>query len=176
MLLSGLVLLCIMGSAIAEKKAKPVKESRRSETREIEQLERQWRTAVMSGDTAVMDRLLSEDFLAISARGTLSDKQQYVYRIANHTTQFAAFDLMDTKIRLQQHSAVAISQAHVAGTLEGKPIEGIFRYTKVYIRGGTGTWHLTSFEATRVSSAAGGASDMDRGVPLEDKGTRNHAR
>lgn len=150
-------LMC--GSATAERKTKPVKESRRAETRDIEALEQQWRTAIVSGDAATMDKLLADDFLAISARGTLLDKEQYLNRMTTHATKLASIDLMDLKIRLQPRSAVAVSQAHISGLLEGKAIEGTFRYTKVYTRTPSGTWHMTNFEATRVSRAGEGDAE-----------------
>lgn len=145
--------------ATAERKTKPAKESRRAETRDIEALEQQWRAAIVSGDAATMDKLLADDFLAISARGTLLDKEQYLNRMTTHATKLSSVDLMDLKIRLQPRSAVAVSQARISGLLEGKPIEGTFRYTKVYTRMPSGAWHMTNFEATRVSRAGEGDAE-----------------
>lgn len=166
-------LLC--GTGVAERKAKPaktkpVKESRRAETRDIESLEEQWRTAIVSGDAAFMEQLLADDFLAISARGTLLDKEQYVNRISTHATKLSSMDLMDLKIRVQPGSAVAVSQARINGMLEGRPIEGVFRYTKVYTRTPGGTWHMTNFEATRVSRAAAQV-DADQSMPYGERPT-----
>lgn len=154
----------LCGTGLAEHKTKPVKESRRAETRDIEALEQQWRAAIVNGDVATMDKLLADDFLAISARGTLLDKEQYLNRMTTHATKLASVDLMDLKIRLQPRSAVAVSQAHISGLLEGKPIEGTFRYTKVYARTPSGVWHMTNFEATHVSRAGDGA-DADQAAP-----------
>ena len=156
----------LCSGAHAARKAKPaqVKESRRAETRDIEALEEQWRAAIVSGDAATMDKLLADDFLAISARGTLLDKEQYLNRMTSHATRLASVELMDLKVRLQPGSAVAVSQAHISGMLEGRPIEGTFRYTKVYTRAPGGTWHMTNFEATRVSHAAA-EGDQDQAAP-----------
>ena len=151
-------LLCSTG--MAEHKTRPVKESRRAETRDIEALEEQWRTAIVSGDAATMDGLLADDFLAISARGTLLDKEQYLNRMTTHATKLSSVDLVDLKIRVQPRSAVAVSQARISGMLEGRPIEGTFRYTKVYTRAPGGAWHMTNFEATRVSPATDVQADQ----------------
>lgn len=159
-------LLCT--PACAERKSKPVKESRRAETRDIESLEQKWRSAVMSGDTSGIERLLADDFLAISARGTLLDKQQYLHRLATHATQFSTFDLMDLKVRVQPGAAVAVSQAHINGMLEGRPIEGVFRYTKVYTRAPGGSWQMTNFEATRVSRAVSDG-DAEQSMPYGER-------
>ena len=165
-----LLQMSLVQPVYAAKPVKVLKESRRVETRQIESMEEQWRNAVVKGDSSLLEKLLSDDFLAISARGTLSDKQQYMGRIASHTTQFSAFQLMDLKITVHQGSAVAVSQAHIAGVLEGKPIEGVFRYTKVYGRSAGGAWRMTNFEATRVSAASTG--EMDSGSPLREQETK----
>ncbi len=173
--LLGFLTLSAIPFSAAERKVKLPRESRRSDTRAIESMEQQWRTAIVNGDVAVMDKLLSDDFLAISARGTLSDKQQYLHRVSTHATQFSTFDLVDLKVRVQSGSAVAVSQAHIEGVLEGRPIEGTFRYTKVYVRGAGGTWRITNFEATRVATAAS-VSDMDQGLPLSDHPNRHSSK
>ncbi len=151
-------LLC--STSVAERKAKPIKESRRAEMRDIESMEQQWRTAIVSGDAISMEKLLADDFLAISARGTLLDKGQYLNRMSTHATKLASVDLMDLKIHVQPSSAVAVSQARISGMLEGRPIDGTFRYTKVYTRAPGGAWHMTNFEATRVSPAADVQADQ----------------
>ncbi len=165
--LSVLLCLCVAANSAH---AKLPRENRRSETREIEKLEAQWRTAVMVGDAAGLEKLLSEDFLAISARGTLLDKRQYLDRLSTHATQFRQFDLLDLKVRISPGSAMAVSQAHIAGVLESRPIDGTFRYTKVYSRSG-GAWHITSFQATRVSTRSTD-TDMEQGTPLPDDGSK----
>lgn len=175
-LLLGVAALCAATPAMAGRKIKVPKEGRRSDMKAIESMEEQWRAAIMSGDATAMDKLLSEDFLAISARGTLSDKQQYLQRITTRATQFTSFDLMDLKVRVQPGSAVAVSQAHIVGVLESRPIQGTFRYTKVYGRVPGGTWRMMNFEATRVSAEASGVSDMGPGMPLADQRDRHSGK
>ena len=43
---------------------------------EIDQLEDEWRDAVLKGDTAVMNSLLADDYMSISAFGTLQTKDE----------------------------------------------------------------------------------------------------
>lgn len=145
-------------------KNKLPKESRRSETHEIEALEQQWRTALLSGNASMLDSVLADDFLAISSRGTLSDKQQYIQHIAAHTTRLISLDVTDMKVRAKPTSAVVVLQAHVVGTLEGRPIQGVFLYTKVYSREPSGAWRMTNFEATRVSAPHTAKADGTEGV------------
>ena len=167
-----LTLLCLLLDsgpcrAAADRRPKPHHEGKRAETHTVEQMEEQWRAAIVSGDAVAMEKLLADDFLAISARGTLMDKEQYLNRLSTHATKLSTVDLMDLKVRVQPNAAVAVSQARIVGMLEGRPIEGVFRYTKVYTREASGTWHITNFEATRVSRSAAG--DAEQGMPRGER-------
>ena len=154
-------------SSAARALAKPHRESRKTESREIEALEAQWRSALLTANASSMDKMLAEDFLGISSSGTLSDKQQYLHRISSHANQFQSIDLLDLKVRAQGTTAIATSKVHAVGSLEGHPVNGIFRYTKVYGRNPAGQWRVLSFEATRVSGLSADDGEMMRGTPLQ---------
>ena len=151
-------------SALADKPMKPKKENRRADSHLIEVMEQDWLHALTKPDTAVLEKLMSEDFLAISANGTLSDKQQYLHRVSDGVNHFASIDLMDIKVRVQPSAAVVVSQVRVVGKLDGHPVNGVFRYTKVYDRTPNGQWHVVNLEATRVSGPD--EMGMHRGMPL----------
>lgn len=150
----------------AEAPGKPHKENRRSESHEIVALEEQWRDALLKNDATIIDKMTTDDFLSITSNGTLSDKQQYLHRISSHVNEFSTFDLQVLKVRLQPGSAIATSETHVIGKLDGHPVDGIFRYTKVYTRSANGIWRVANFEVTRVSAGGAGYPGMDRGMPL----------
>ena len=61
-------------------------------------------------------------------------------------------DLSDVKVKLIGSIAIVTSLAEVEGTNEGAPMQGTYRYTRVYQRLPSGVWKITSFEATRVGS------------------------
>ena len=165
-----IVLLCVAVSlhslAFALKSPKPHKESRRVESKQIEALEEQWRNALLQADIATLDKLLDDDFLSVSSNGTLSDKQQYLHRLSTRANQFMSLDLIDLKVRVRAGSAVAVSQTRLSGTIEGHPVNGMFRNTRVYGRSANGQWRILNSEATRVSGAGTSGSDMEGGTPL----------
>ena len=127
-------------------------------------IEDQIRVALLAGDSTVLDRVLADDFLGISANGTLSDKQQYLRRIGKREHSFTRIDTVERKIRLQPATAIVTTTANVTGNLDGLPIAGMFRYTRVYARQPSGNWRVINFEATRVSGLGG--SDLNRGIPV----------
>ena len=151
----------------AERPAKPQKQNHRAESHQIEAMEEQWREALLKNDALTIDKMTTEDFLSITSNGTLSNKQEYLQRISSHVTEFSTFELQVLKVRLQPGSAIATSQTHVIGKLDGRPVDGIFRYTKVYTRSATGPWRVANFEVTRVSRGVAGETGMERGMPLD---------
>ena len=155
-LLALAVLCAFVGAgclyARAEKRVKPHKENRRSDSHQIESMEEQWRDAVLKNASAALEKMTTDDFLK---------------RIGSHVNQFSTFELMVLKVRVQPGSAIATSQTHIVGTLDGRPVDAIFRYTKVYTRVAGGPWRVANFEATRVSRPRAGDSGMDRGMPLD---------
>ena len=168
LLTATMIVVCVMGvaSADAERRAKPHKENRKADSRVVEQMEEKWRLALVNSDGPALDKLLADDFMGISSNGTVSDKHQYIARLSSHQSEFKTFEVLEQKIRVQPGLAVATSEARVIGSLESRPIRGIFRYTKVYSRDTTGQWKVLSFEATRVSGPRSDSMDLLQGQPL----------
>ena len=117
---------------------------------QIEQLEDEWRTAQIAGDAAAMDRLLSDDYIGISMSGQVNTKAQQLARIRSHALTVSRLDIEDRKIKLLGQVAVVTVRASVQGVSEGTPLNGNFRYTRVYQHLPTGAWKITNFEATRI--------------------------
>jgi ketosteroid isomerase-like protein len=117
---------------------------------EIDQMEEAWRKAVLTGDVAVMDSLLVDDYIAIGANGTLHTKEETLARMRSARRHITALELSDSKVRFYGATALVTSFAHVTGTnAEGEAI-GDFRYTRVYVRNAEGKWKIVSFEASRI--------------------------
>ena len=118
---------------------------------QIEALETQWKKAALANDIEAMERLLSEDYLGITANGQVVTKPQQLDRMRTHNFSIHTLDVSDVKIKLiSQHAAIVTSLAQVDGTNDGRPLTGSFRYTRVYQRIPNDGWKITSFEATHV--------------------------
>jgi ketosteroid isomerase-like protein len=121
--------------------------------REIDQLEEKWRKAVLTGDVAAMDRLLADEYIGISARGTLQSKEDTLARMRGGQRHITALDLSDSKVRFYGATALVTSFAHVTGVNSEGEAFGDFRYTHVYARNAQGVWKIVSFEASRIGEA-----------------------
>jgi ketosteroid isomerase-like protein len=128
----------------------PKGDPKRVERVHIEALEQQWRTAQLNGDVTAMDKLLSDDFLGITANGEVNTKQQFLDRMHNRTLILTTLDMSEQKIKLVGPVAIVTSLAQVDGTSDGQPLTGRFRYTRVYQKLPGDTWRVTNFEATRI--------------------------
>ena len=120
--------------------------------REVEKLEEQWRVAQLAGDVATMDKLLSDDFVGISMTGQVNTKAQQLSRIRSHAFVITRIDLGEMKVKLVGQVAIVTVRAFIEGTSDGAPMNGDFRYTRIYQHLPAGGWKITNFEATRIPS------------------------
>ncbi|HLH36665.1 MAG TPA: nuclear transport factor 2 family protein [Alloacidobacterium sp.] len=117
--------------------------------KEIEALEMQWRQAQLNNDVAVMDRLLADDYIGISASGIIETKPEALALRRAGTLHITELDLNDLKIRIYGDTAVVTSRADLQGTNGASDISGKYRYTRVYNKR-YGQWKIVSFEASRI--------------------------
>lgn len=129
---------------------------------EIDQLEETWRNAILSGNTAALAPLLSDDYMAITASGTLQTKEQTLDNLRSGRVHFKSLDISDRKVRFYGTTALVTSVATIeAKTGEGE-ISGNYRYTRVYVRSPQGAWKVVSFEASRIRDAGEHGNDHSK--------------
>jgi ketosteroid isomerase-like protein len=130
--------------------ASPVPHEKKPDMKQqVEALEEQWRVAQLAGDTATMEKMLSDDYLGISMTGEIDTKVQQLNRVSARRFVLSKIELRDMKVKLVGEVAIVTSQALVEGTNDGVSVRGTYRYTRIYRHLQTGQWKITSFEATR---------------------------
>ena len=97
-----------------------------------------------------MERLLADDYLGISMSGQVNDRNQQLDRMRQRDLVLTRIDLSDKKIKLLGQVAIVTSLAKIEGTSDGAPMNGVYRYTRIYRRYPDGSWKVTNFEVTRV--------------------------
>lgn len=118
--------------------------------REIDQKENAWRDAILKGNIATLDALLADDYMSISAYGTLQNKEQALANVRNGQLHFTALEFSDRKVHFYGTTALVSSRAEVTGTAGDKDISGSYRYIRVYVRDAHGEWKIVSFETSRI--------------------------
>jgi ketosteroid isomerase-like protein len=121
-----------------------------SSHREVEALEQDWRRALLSSNVAELDHLLADDYLGVTANGTLETKADLLATRRSGTVRLQQLDLTDLKVRVYGDTAVVTSRAELSGSNGGTDISGRYRYTRVYNRR-NGQWRIVSFEASRIA-------------------------
>ena len=118
---------------------------------EIDQLEDEWRNAILTSDIKAMNSLLADDYMAITAYGTIENKDQTLAGLRSNVIHVTSLTISERRVRFYEKTAVVTSLAEVQGTnAEGNDISGRYRYTRVYVRDAQGEWKIVSFEASRV--------------------------
>jgi len=121
--------------------------------KEIENLEQQWRQALVSNNVSIMDHLLADDYIGISANGTIETKAQALAQRRAGTVRITQLELNDLHVRVYGDTAVVTSKAQLQGTNGESDIGGQYRYTRVYNRR-FGQWKIVSFEASRIHDSS----------------------
>lgn len=122
---------------------------------EIDQLEDEWRDAVLTGDAKKMASLLADDYMAITPNGTLQSRDETLQILRSGRLRFSSISLTDRKVRFYGATAVVTSLATIQASTPDGPMTGNFRYTRVYVRDAHGLWRIVSFEASRVRPPGG---------------------
>ncbi len=121
--------------------------------KQIESLEKQWQTALLAGDSPTMAALLSESYVAIGPDGTMESKSDELQARLGGQQSIKQLNVMDRKIRIYGGTAVVTSKVQIQGMYRGKPIQGEYRYTRVWTLA-RGQWHIVNFEANMVHDAS----------------------
>ncbi|MGB7547217.1 MAG: nuclear transport factor 2 family protein [Terracidiphilus sp.] len=143
-----LVLLLAVGAAPL---LRAMPRAERHESRhEIDQLEDNWRDAMLRRNLAVMTALLADDYMGITGGGVLQSKDQTLAAIRSGAVRFNAIELSDRKVRFYGSTALVTSRAEVSGVTPEGDVSGSYRYTHVWVRDAQGVWRIVSFEASRI--------------------------
>jgi ketosteroid isomerase-like protein len=148
--IGSLLFAIVIGFLDAPLFAKQQHHGRKLAREQITDLEEQWRTATLSGDAVAMDKLLADDYVGISWTGQVNTKEMQMDRTRSHAVAIKSMQLSDIKVKVVQSVAIVTSRAEVQGAIDGRAIDGSFRYTRVYQKLPSGAWKITNFEATRI--------------------------
>jgi ketosteroid isomerase-like protein len=129
------------------------KAQKRVERAQITALEHEWQKAALADDIAAMDKLLSDDYLGITASGEVLTKAQQLDHMGAHKLMITRLDTSETKIKLIGNIAIVTCLAQVEGTSDDEPLRGAYRYTRIYQRLAGGVWRVTNFEITPANHA-----------------------
>lgn len=120
---------------------------------EIAAAEERLRRAMLDGDVAALDLLLSHDMLFTGADGARMDKQQDLAAHRDGLLRLErAVPVAPPLVRIIGDAAIVAVTMDLAGRFDDVPFAGRFAYTRLWCRADEGGWRI---EAAHCSSAAG---------------------
>lgn len=143
------IALALGASAIPLRAGMPLAQKHESR-HEIDQLEDEWRNAMLTANTKALDGLLSSDYVAITSSGMLQSREETLENLRTGRVHVTSLDISDRKVRFYGTTAIVTSLAGIEATNPEGPVTGEFRYTHVYVRDAQGVWKIVSFEASHV--------------------------
>ena len=117
---------------------------------EVLRLADTWATAELHGDTAFLERTLSDDFIGIGPLGFMLTKQEWLARHRSGDLKYESFNLDEVNVRVYNDAAVLIGRQGQNAAYRGNPIQGQFRITLVFVQQ-QGQWRLASLQLSAIS-------------------------
>ena len=118
--------------------------------KQVASLSKQCYAALVAGDTAALDALLSDDWLGIGPLGEVSSKAQQAKGLKDGTVDFISFDPSEVKVRVYGDAAVVTGRYQVELKIRGRENTIPVRITDSYARQG-GKWRCVSVQVTRIA-------------------------
>jgi ketosteroid isomerase-like protein len=96
-------------------------------------LSQQWVAAELHGDTAFLDRTLTDDFVGIGPFGFMLNKQDWLQRYSNGLA-YQMLALEDPQVRDYGAAAVLVGVQAQHATYGDQVMQGRFRITLIWVR------------------------------------------
>jgi ketosteroid isomerase-like protein len=150
LLLAGLI--SFVASPLALSQTPSLTDNKTAE-QEVRAAIEQYRTALMKGDAAALERIWADDYTFINASGAVLTKAERLANQKSGATKLGSIETdPDMKIRVYGGDvAIAISRVTIKGQYSGKATSGQFQSSIVFAKTPTG-WQLVCNQITPVTS------------------------
>ena len=122
-------------------------------TEELNRLADEWAAAELSGDTASLEKILADDFVAVGPRGFVLTKEQWIARHEAENLKYKSFGLDEMAVRLFGDAAIVVCRQTAAGVYQDEngryDIDESFRATLVFVMQ-DGSWRLASLQLSPI--------------------------
>jgi ketosteroid isomerase-like protein len=116
----------------------------------VSTIDTSWNDLRLKADVAGLNKLLADDWLLTHSDGRVQDKKDYLQELSSRTRSNQAIENEDVSIRHYGGTAVVTGTSVQAGTSNGLPWSGRFRYTRVWILR-EGRWQMVASHSSRIA-------------------------
>jgi len=115
----------------------------------IKHHEEQLRAAMLSSDLEALDRLLDDALVFSGPTGTLVRKEEDLENHRSGRQKLTRLVARELVVELFDDVAVVSALADLAGTFDGAPFDGTYRYMRTWRRYPEGAWRIIGGAVTR---------------------------
>jgi ketosteroid isomerase-like protein len=115
------------------------------------QMERDWTQAALKKDSAALDRILADDWVAIGFQGTTTTKAQAIAELKSGVSTTQTEELGDMKVRIFGTTAIVTGSDTEKSTYKGKDSSGKFVWTDVFVER-NGRWQAVASQSTKATN------------------------
>ena len=110
-------------------------------------LDTEYQAAVKANDALTMDRILADDFILVTGRGTVFTKEDLLTSARNKDVIYQHQEDTEQTVRIWGDTAVVTALLWQKGTNKGKPFDDKLWFSDTYIRTPTG-WRYAFGQAS----------------------------
>ena len=125
-------------------------QARNTDEQQLIQLERDVAKANVTKDAAVMRRILADDYVEVTSRGTSHTKAEALAGLQSNS--FTSFDADNLKVRIYGDAAVVTGRSTYSGTFEGvNYTKRQVLFTDTFVKK-DGRWQEVASHATLIAA------------------------
>ena len=112
-------------------------------------LDKQWSDAIVKGDTATLDKLLSDDLVYAHATGIVDTKASYLAKIKERRQVYKSFEQHKPTVNIYKDSAVTFSYVRVTGTNQAGIFDDKVMLIHFWVKQNN-SWRLAAHQTTKI--------------------------
>ncbi len=116
---------------------------------DVRKLVAEWAAAERKGDSASMQRTLTDDFVGIGPRGFMLSKDEWIQRFASGNLNYESLELDEVSVRAYGDAAVVTGRDRQRVKYQNQPMDSELRIMQVWIRQ-QGQWRLAGLQYSPI--------------------------
>jgi|KBSSwiStaDraftv2_1062776.scaffolds.fasta_scaffold955270_2 ketosteroid isomerase-like protein len=117
---------------------------------EIKDADMQWAAAAKAGDTAKLERLLSNDLIYTHATGIIDDKATYIEKLKSKRQKYDGIIHSNVRVKaFGKDTAVLTARMRMHGTNQAGPFDDQLLLIHVWVKV-NGAWQLAAHQTTKL--------------------------
>jgi ketosteroid isomerase-like protein len=120
----------------------------------VARLDTEYQAAVKVNDVATMDRILADDFVLVTGRGTTFTKQDLLAEASKRSYIYERQDELEQVVRVWGDTAVVTALLWCKGTHDSKPFDYKLWFSDTYVRTPDGWRYVLGQASLRLPDSA----------------------